>query len=221
MPFDTQQFMDVFARYNGSVFPAQIVLLAAGLFALRLAGNGDKASSRISTTILSALWLWMGYVYHWVFFARINDLAIVFGAMFVMQAAILFYAGVIRDDLRFERQAGIRSYIGTVVIVYALLIYPVIGMAAGHSYPYSPTFGVPCPTTIFTFGLLIRSSHRVPFYVLPLMLVWAAVGTSGGFLLGVPEDLGLLVAGVTAVAFVITDRLDRLHSHTALAVKEN
>src|SRR5688572_19213264 len=186
MPFDTQQFLDVFADYNTSVFPAQIALLAASLVALRLAANGDTSSSRISTTILSALWLWMGYVYHWVFFAPINDLAIVFGAMFVIQAAIFFYAGVIRDDLRFERRSGVRGFVGTALIVYALLIYPVIGLAVGHSYPYSPTFGLPCPTTIFTLGILIRSTRSVPFYVLPLMLVWAAVGSSAAYTLGVP-----------------------------------
>ena len=221
MPFDTQQFLDVFADYNTSVFPAQILLLVAGLLILRLADSGDVSSSRIATSILSALWLWMGYVYHWVFFTRINDLAIVFGAMFVVQAAILFYAGVIRNDLRFERQSGARRSIGTLVVVYALVIYPLIGMAVGHSYPYSPTFGLPCPTTIFTLGLLIRSSRRVPFYVPPLMLVWAAIGSSAAYSLGVTEDLGLLVAGVCAAAFVIADRLERLHTPTGLAVKEN
>ena len=63
MQFNAQQFLDVFASYNTAVFPAQIVLLVAGLLALRLAGNGDLTSSRTTTGVLSLLWLWMGYVY--------------------------------------------------------------------------------------------------------------------------------------------------------------
>ncbi|WP_414541485.1 DUF6064 family protein [Nostoc sp. CCY0012] len=29
-------------------------------------------------------------------------------------------------------------------------MYPLIGYALGRIFPTSPTFGVPCPTTIFT-----------------------------------------------------------------------
>ena len=221
MQFNAQQFLDVFASYNTAVFPAQMVLLVAGLLALRLAGNGDLTSSRTTTGVLSLLWLWMGYVYHWVFFSRVNDLAIAFGAMFVVQAAIMFYAGVVRNDLVFEHQSDTRTLIGTCLVVYALLIYPLIGLALGHSYPYSPTFGLPCPTTIFTFGILIRSGARVPFYVLPALLIWTAIGSSAAFLAGMFEDVGLLLAGGVAFAVLVGERLGSPHSGTSLRPKEN
>jgi hypothetical protein len=203
MPFNTQQFLDVFARYNETVFPWQIILFAAALVMIRLAAKGDTASSKKVAAMLGFLWLWMGVIYDWLFFSEINNLAFVFGGFFVLQSVILFYAGVVRGDLLFCRQSGARSLIGTLFIVYALLIYPIIGMSAGHSYPYSPTFGLPCPTTIFTFGLLLRSGRSVPIYVLPIPVIWSLVGFSATYWLGMWEDIGLLIAGMIAGALLI------------------
>ena len=204
MPFNTEQFLDVFARYNEAVFPLQIVFVIAALVTIRLAANGDSFSSKTVASVLSFLWIWMGVIYHWLFFSEINSLAIVFGGFFVLQSAILFYAGVARSDLSFHRQSGARSLIGTLFVVYALLIYPIIGMSTGHSYPFAPTFGVPCPTTIFTFGLLLRSGRSVPLYVLPVPMAWSLLGFSAAFSLGMWEDVGLLIAGSIGGLLLVT-----------------
>jgi hypothetical protein len=222
MPFTEQQFLDVFASYNETVFPLQVVLLIAALFAIRLAGNDGGRSSKAVAFVLGVLWLWMGVVYHWIFFSRINGLAFLFGGLFVLQGVIFFYAGVVRRDLIFYRQpAGAGSVIGTLLIVYALLIYPIIGIAAGHSYPYSPTFGLPCPTTIFTFGLLARSGRSVPLYVLPIPFAWSLLGFSAAVSLGVSEDIGLFIAGVTATFLLVGSRTRQGYEvHTGVGLKE-
>lgn len=43
---------------------------------------------------------------------------------------------------------------------------PSLGVAIGHTYPAQPTFGLPCPTTIFTFGLLLWVRPPVPWSLL-------------------------------------------------------
>jgi len=58
-----------------------------------------------------------------------------------------------------------------------------------------PAFGVaPCPTTIFTIGILLTGSWRVVRWLLILPGLWAAVGGSAAILLGVPQDFGLLAS---------------------------
>lgn len=99
MPFNTEQFLDVFARYNEAVLPLQIIFVIAALVTIRLATNGDTFSSKTVAGVLSFLWIWMGVIYHWLFFSGINSLAMVFGGFFVLQSAILFYAGVARSDV--------------------------------------------------------------------------------------------------------------------------
>lgn len=223
MPFDSAQFLEVFARYNAAVFPAQVVLLVAALVAIRFAARADMASSKVTASILSLLWLWMGVAYHWLFFSQINGAAVLFGGFFVLQSLVFIYAGVIGSELSFHRPSGVTSMIGTTFLIYALIVYPLIGMAAGHSYPYSPTFGLPCPTTIFTFGLLLRSARKVPLYVLAIPLVWTLLGVSAAYSFGIWEDLGLLVAGVVGTWVLVGDRLARAFRTRGggLTLKEN
>jgi hypothetical protein len=223
MPFDVQQFLDVFGGYNAEVFPAQVVLLVAALLALRLAANGDSSSSKAASSILVLLWLWAGVVYHWIFFSAINTAAIAFGSLFVLQALVFFYAGVVRNEMSFSGQSGLTSAIGTSFVIYAVIVYPLIGMASGHAYPYAPTFGVPCPTTIFTLGLLLRSGRRVPLYVLPIPLAWSLIGGSAAYLLGMWEDLGLLVAGFIGAWLLVSDHFSRepRDRSASMVLKEN
>jgi hypothetical protein len=222
MPFNTDQFLDVFASYNEKVFPMQIVLLVAALVAMRLATNGDGLSSKAVAGVLGFFWLWIGFVYHFVFFSQINGAAFAFGAFSILQGGIFLYSGVIRNELTFRDQSRGRRMIGTALIVYSLLVYPIAGMSLGHPYPYSPTFGLPCPTTIFTFGLLLRSGRSVPLYALPIPVMWALLGTSSASLLGMWEDLGLVVAALLGAGLLIKLPAWRKFSFTPrLDLKEN
>jgi hypothetical protein len=104
----------------------------------------------------------------------------------------------------FRPAGGARGIAGGALIVFALVLYPAIGYALGHRYPAAPTFGLPCPTTIFTLGLLLFA-RPAPRWVIVVPLLWAAVGSVAAFQLGVPEDLSLLAAGAMALAFTMAD----------------
>ena len=204
VPFTVDEFLNVFERYNLSVWPAQLILFALALFAfLSLYRNHSKAS-QIVFTVLSILWAWMGLVYHISFFSSINKAAYIFGALFLVQSFIFFYFGVVRGKVTLAPSVNLRTVIGLIFIVYALINYPFIGIVLGHIYPKSPTFGVPCPTTIFTFGLLLFSANRVPFFFLLIPLLWSMVGFSAAFSLGVVEDIGLIISGVVSTT-LLTD----------------
>jgi hypothetical protein len=87
------------------------------------------------------------------------------------------------------------------------VLYPLLGIASGHAYPRAPTFGVtPCPTAIFTFGVLLLAQGAVPARLLVLPTLWAAVGVSAAVQLGVREDLGLAAAAVLAAGFLYVER---------------
>lgn len=51
---------------------------------------------------------------------------------------------------------------------------------------------MPCPTTIFTFGILLMARAPVPGVVLVAPMLWAAIGAVAAFSLGVTQDLALL-----------------------------
>ena len=159
--------------------------------------------------MLALFWLWMGAVYHLAFFRTINPAAVAFGVAFILQGALFLWYGVRRQRLRFSVTGDAWGAAGVALVAYALIAYPLLGIAWGHVYPSAPTFGLPCPTTIFTLGVLLWAVRPVPWVVLAIPLGWAAVGTSAATQLGVREDFGLAVSALVAAGLTAQDRLAR------------
>jgi hypothetical protein len=204
LPFTTEQFLAVFERYNLAIWPLQTVAYALGLVTVVLAFRPVWASDRIIYAILAFFWLWMGAVYHLAYFSVINGAAIAFGALFIVQGVLWLLVGVVRPRLAFGAVLSASSMVGGLFILYAMVAYPIIGSLLGHGYPRSPSFGVaPCPTTIFTFGLLLWTRVGIPTYLLVIPLLWSAIGFSAAFTLGIYEDIGLPIAGVLGTVLLL------------------
>lgn len=204
LPFTPEQFLSVFQQYNLTVWPAQVVLNLAALAAIAFTVRPSSSSSRVIAGILTFLWLWTGLAYHIAFFAPINPAAKLFGAFNVLQGMVFLMYGVVRDKLCFGFRPDVRGIVGALLILYALVIYPVLGHSFGHAYPSSPTFGLPCPTTIFTFGILLWTVRKVPKVILAIPFLWSLIGFSAALTMGIYEDIGLLVSGVFATALIMT-----------------
>lgn len=196
LPFAQNQFLENFAKYNEAVFPMQFALIALALGAVFLAIKNNSYSSKIISGILAFFWLWMGIVYHIVFFSTINKGAILFGSLFVVQGILFIAYGIIKDKIQFNFQWDGYSETGLVFVTYALLVYPILGYIFGHTYPSNPTFGLPCPTTIFTFGILLIAIKPLNKLLFVVPFIWSLIGFSASLTLGIKEDTGLLVAGV-------------------------
>jgi hypothetical protein len=185
IPFTTEQFLEVFARYNHAVWPMQVLLYVVALAILALAW---RTTGRWVLPSLAVLWAWMGLVYHWGFFTAINPAAWVFGGLFLVEALLLLGVGVRRAPPSFVIRADLFGIAGAVLVAYALVVYPLLGRALGHVYPAAPTFGLPCPTTIFTLGLFLWAEGRLPLRLLVIPALWSVVGFSAALSLSVTED---------------------------------
>lgn len=203
MPFTTEQFLEVFKIYNTSIWPAQIVAYLLGVVAMYLAFRNMAGRDRVISLILSIFWLWMGGLYHLTFFTSINAAAYGFGMIFLVQGLLFFGAGVWKGRLKFHFERNLYGIAGAVLIIYAMVIYPIIGAQLGHGYPYAPMFGVaPCPATIFTFGILLWTTKNVPWWILVIPGLWSVIGFTAAFSLGILEDTGLLIAGIAGIALL-------------------
>lgn len=196
LPFTAEQFLLVFERYNLSVFPMQIPLLLLALAALALSFSEIRSKNRMIAGILAFFWVWTGIAYHLIFFTSINKGAYLFGGLFVLQGILFLSAGA-RGTLSFRFQKNVPAAVGAVFITYALVVYPALNYIFGHWWPYNPTFGLPCPTAIFTFGILLWTDKKVPGHILVIPVLWSLIGASAAVDLGIWEDLGLVISGVT------------------------
>jgi len=203
LPFTIDQFFGVFRDYNTALWPAQIVLLALAVVAVILVVFPRRWSGVVVSAILAFFWGWLGFAYHLAFFTSINPLAYGFAAISIIGALIFFWQGVMRKRLHFYLGLNVRTAIGVVLLVYTFAVYPLWSGIVGHGYPELPTFGLPCPTTIYTIGLLALLVRPYPRSIWVVPLLWSIIGSQAAFLLGVPPDLGLLVAGVIGVVLMI------------------
>ncbi len=206
LPFTAQQFFGVFAAYNEAVWPAPVVLnlLAAIAVALAAARRADAAVA----AILAVLWAWSGAVYHGIYFREINPPAWLFAALFGAGALVLAVDGL-RGRLRFAFAGTPRHALGAALIVYALLVYPLLAGLFGHGYPAAPTFGVPCPTTTFTLGMLALLREPYPRRVLAVPVLWALAASPAAIALGVLEDAGMFAAGLLGLWMMLAPRGER------------
>lgn len=203
MPFTTEQFFEVMFNYNSAVGASVWLLYLSVFFALGALFRNVSFASRLALGLLGFFWLWMGVVYHWLFFSRINPAAWVFGAFFVVQSGIFLFGTWKGWVIRFFPMKTPLGIFQMFCLAYALLIYPLIGFMMGHAYPKGPILGLPCPTTIMTFALLsgLQKPRSVVLGVALVPVLWAGIGTMAAVLFGVTEDYLL---GLSAAVFLIT-----------------
>jgi hypothetical protein len=205
-PFTPDEFFDVFRRYNEAIWPAQWGLAALAIIAVMLALRHESRASRWVSVLLAVLWFWMAVVYHLAFFADLSRIGIVFGLAFGVQGALFSWLAVRPHPTSYRARSSLALVVGAALIAYAIIIYPALGYHWGHRYPANPTFGVPCPTTIFTLGLIVWASRSIPRRLAIVPLAWAVVGTSAALNLGVLEDFGLPAAAVLTGWMLVAGR---------------
>ncbi|PKN65800.1 MAG: hypothetical protein CVU54_18550 [Deltaproteobacteria bacterium HGW-Deltaproteobacteria-12] len=204
IPFTVEQFFDIFGTYNTAIWPVQILAYILGVVVLILAFRDSNLSARVISGILALFWIWMGTFYHIMHFSAINSAAWIFGIFYILQGLLFIILGVIFGKLAFRFTLKPLSIIGACFILYAMVIYPLLGISFGHNYPRAPMFGVaPCPTTIFTLGILLWTTKSVPGYLLVIPFLWSIIGMSAAVNLRVPQDYGLVVAGILGTALIL------------------
>lgn len=204
LPFTIDQFMGVFVEYNQAIWPAQIAAYLLGGSVLYLIIKKWSTADKYINRILAVFWIWMGLVYHIFFFAEVNPAAYIFGSLFFFQGIVFMFLKRIGVDLGYVYRKDMYGVVGVLFIFYAMIAYPLLGYVWGHIYPQAPVFGVaPCPTTIFTFGLLLMTKGKVPVWLLIIPGLWALIGFSAAYQLTIYEDMGLVVAGIVSVAMLV------------------
>lgn len=217
LPFSHDAFVDVFRLYNQAIWPAQVVAYGLALLALASLLRPGPSADRFALGLLAGMWLWTGILYHGLFFSAINGAAIAFGLGFVLQGGLFAWAALRPNAFAFKIGKTGASLVGLAFIIYAMLVYPLVGASAGQTYPGVPVFGVaPCPVVIFTFGMLLLAKRRVPVGLLVIPGLWSLIGGSAAFLLAVPQDWPLLFSGMVAISLILGQNR-RISARTAPA----
>jgi uncharacterized protein DUF6064 len=196
----------LFAEYNPAIWPIQLVAyVAAALLIGLVIVRPSRLADRLVSGFLAAVWLFIGMVFHAQFVREMDATqSVINAAAFVGQGVLLLAFGVASDRIAYRPARTVSSMLGWAAIGYALVVYPLIGIALGHPYPQAPLFGAaPCPTTIVSFGLLLLARPPLPKVLLIVPLAWAFVATPAAVGRGILEDVALLGVALVAVAVIV------------------
>jgi hypothetical protein len=199
LPYTGEVLLSQFGQYNQAVWPALLAAYALGALAVALAVRPAPAGHRIIAAILAGFWLWTGVVWHLGWFAGINFLAYAFGPVFVVQGLLLVWTGVVRDRVAFRFAPGPVGWVVLALIALAVLLPPFAARLAGAGWTSAALFGVaPGPVAAFTLAMLLLARPRAPLHLTVIPLLWALAAAAMSWVLRLPGDLVLALAGIAA-----------------------
>ena len=204
LPFSAAQFLAVLAAYNEAWGPVVPTLLTLALAVVACSLWPRRGSDAFVAGVLAVLWLWSGLVYHLGFFMAINPASGAFAVIFIAGAVSFVVSGIVRRQLIFRWRRDLRSALAALLIAYALVAYPLAAVLSGHVYPALPTFGLPCPTTLFTIGVLSLLQRPHPWGVLLAPIAWSLVGAQAAFRFAMWPDLALIPSTALAIWLATT-----------------
>ena len=197
------QFLATFGRASAAVWPMQIVWYLAAVAIVRLALWPVRRSSQLICALVAAYFAWIGIAY-FAWQMPSMHYSWLWATVFTLQAVLLVVAGTVRRDLVIRPRWDLSSGLGAVLIAYALIGYPLVGMLGGHALRTVPVFGVsPCASVIFFFGLLLWAVPPAPRYVLLVPLAWSLGAAPPDLSRGVAADYGMLVAALITAGLII------------------
>jgi len=118
LPFSSKQFLQVFGAFNLAIWPLQIVAYGVALLALVALLRSGQIANRVVAACLASMWLFTGIAYYCLHFARINPLADIFAATFLVEAALLKYTAA-RGFSSWRAADPVRTAIGAILVLYA------------------------------------------------------------------------------------------------------
>jgi len=205
-PFSAEQFFSVIEKYNTCVFPLQFLILAVGFYLIFWILTGKKQNSKLPGTFIGLFWLWMGIGYHYQFFTTINKAAWMFGSLFILQGIFILIETLIHNNLAQKSPHTKKVNVGYILIIYGLVIYPILSYFSEGLFPLTISVGLPCPTTILTFGFFLIYSEKFPRYLLIIPTLWSLIGISAALNFGVYQDFVMVASAIVVNVWLIRQK---------------
>jgi len=210
--FSPRTYYRMFELYHQEIWPAQLVAVALVLAILVLMRRDDDRHGPVIAGLLAACWLWVAVMFHVRRYATINWAARYFAVLFVAQAALLVWNGVVRRRLTFRRQSEASALLVPGLLVIAIAIPPLVGRVTGRTWSQVELVGLtPDATAVATLAILLVSSPRAPRTLMIAPLCWCVIGGATSWALGSAEAWVPIVVAAGALTGMLWRPRTRCH----------
>ena len=209
--FAPRTYWRLFELHNEAWWPAQPLLVLAGLAWLSWGLRNGPAAQSAGAAGLAATWAFVAVAFLLARYAPINWAASGFAIAFLAQALGLAVLAT-RADLH-AHPPGARRRIAALLCGWALLGHPLLAPAFGRPWQQGEFFGLaPDPTAIATLGFLLgaRATGRFTRGLLRLLwtlaMAWCAVSIATLWTMGSAQGWAVLVPALVAVLVAASTR---------------
>lgn len=194
--FSPATYYRLLEAHNRDMWPAQVIAVIAAIALPRRLRADDAPSGTF--LLLATGWAMSGILFHSLRYATINWAATWFAGGFLLQALLLAFLAY---RLRAPAQtAGVTRALGWLLLGCGLLVYPLLPWLTGRPIWQAEIFALtPDPTVIATLGLLVLHSGRARWLLLPIPLLWCAIGGATLIAMDSPTAFLLPLAGILAL----------------------
>jgi hypothetical protein len=201
--FSPRTYYRLFELYNLELWPLQLLALALGVALLILLRRGGERAGRAIALILAVSWLWVAWGFHWQRYASINWAAKYFALAFALQALLLLWSGLSGRLTRLQ-SSSIQRRAGLGLLLFALLVFPMIGPLLGRSWMQSEVYGMtPDATALATLGLLSLADWRGAVWLWPIPVAWCLISGATLWAMQSPGFMIMPLAALLAVAVAV------------------
>jgi hypothetical protein len=202
--FSAQTYYRLFELYNLETWPLQMLALVLGAAVLALWRRGGERAGRAIAAILAVCWLWVAWGFHWQRYASINLAAGYFALAFVVQSLLLLWLGVVLGRLTPVPATRLQQHVGLGLLLFALLIFPLMGPLLGRSWTQAEVFGMaPDPTALATLGALLLAGLRRVWWLYPIPVAWCLISGATLWAMEAPDFAVVPLAALLALIFAV------------------
>ncbi|WP_462321503.1 DUF6064 family protein [Halochromatium sp.] len=214
MPFSLETYQRLGTLYNARFSLAVLAGVGIGLITLILLRRRSSWRIRLVLASLGLSWLWISWGYQLKTLAPLLWAGELFAIAFALQSGLLLAGAAlplptptISNPLWAQSsvtaQGRLGRWIADGMIAFAVLLFPLIELAAGRAGSGLSLFGsAATPTAIGTLGLAAALGPRFALLLMPIPILWCLVASLLEFGLGGPlwllPSVSVLVSLVAA-----------------------
>lgn len=189
-------FWNTIADYNAATWPAQLLLAGIGAILTLLLYKRPSDAVRTAMKIyMAALNFWIAGIYYLVYGGP-REYHRMLALFWAIMGCIWIYDLVVKHASLSRK--GHHTFFAGILFVMPL-IYPLVSLALGRTFPMMTSPVMPCSVAVFTIGLMLAFAERVNIVLAMFLCHWALIGLSKVYFFGIPEDYLLACSVVPAL----------------------
>ena len=198
-------FWNTIAEYNTRTWPWQLAFIAVAILFTLLLWFRPMTWVKISTKVLMVLEsLWIAFVYYMGFGAA-REYSAVMTIFWCLIAAAWLY-DLATHFSSFQKSGKYRPW--GVIMILLPLVYPVISLLRGMTFPQMTTPMLPSAVALYMLGMLMAFNRKINFFAFIFIVHWAVIAISKIILFDIPEDILLAAACLPSMFIFFKEAVD-------------